>query len=294
MHTKASEQYVHVHFKYGNKIWDGWIPVEYRRTGVSIQNENENELSEYLNSVYEQLQPQKFSAWLEDQKIFWADKQRASTTKAFFDSLINGGWQCVNCTLPSNPNWARRIQDLKEFGYTIATNTNQYCAQCGTNKTHILLIPIPRGGVEGNGYETWSPTLRKRILKVLGGVDVYENTKNPHLLPDHKFSEIRWDRLTKGVNPDDMTDEEIMQKFQLLTNQRNQQKREVCRTCFQTGKRGILFGIPYFYHGDQNWDNHIPKNGKDAEQGCVGCAWYDIERWRKHLISKLHKNCQNP
>ena len=144
-----------------------------------------------------------------------------------------------------------------------------------------------RGGNEGNGYETWTPALRKRIIKVLGSIDVYEDTFSPHCLPDHKFSEIRWDDETKGENPDAMADEEIRQKFQLLTNQRNQQKREVCRTCFQTGKRGYPFGIKYYYAGTEDWDPHIPVKGKQAEYGCVGCGWYDIAEWRKQVLSKL-------
>ena len=100
---------------------------------------------------------------------------------------------------------------------------------------------------------------------------MYENVKSPHCLPDHKFSEIRWDENTKSENPDNMTDKEIQQKFQLLTNQRNQQKREICRKCYQTGKRGVIFGIPFYYKGNENWDESIPKTGKDAEKGCVGC-----------------------
>jgi len=72
-----------------------------------------------------------------------------------------------------------------------------------------------------------------------------------------------------------------------MTNQKNQQKREICRYCYQTGERGIIYGIPYFYRGDYNWDHKIPKRGKEAEKGCVGCAWYDIERWRQELIKRL-------
>ena len=87
-----------------------------------------------------------------------------------------------------------------------------------------------------------------------------------------------------------MTDEEIQQKFQLLTNQRNQQKREICRRCYQTGKRGVIFGIPFYYEGNENWDESIPKTGKDAEKGCVGCPWYDIKKWREELIKTLEKN----
>jgi hypothetical protein len=289
VHSKASEEYIHVQFRYENEntTWEGWVPVEYRRTGVSIQDNEE--LIEYLNSVYEQLNPNKLESWLSAQEAFWTEKRRAIVTKPFFDSLAKGGWQCVKCTLPANLNWARRIQDLKEFGYTLATDTNRYCPNCNANNTHILLLPLERGGVAGNGYETWSPALRKRILKILETFDVYEFVKNPHSLPDHKFSEIRWDSSTKGENPDDMSDEEIRQKFQLLSNQRNQQKREICRTCFQTGKRGTIFGIPFYYVGGEIWDENIPKTGKEAEKGCLGCAWYDIAEWRKQLIKRLNE-----
>jgi hypothetical protein len=151
----------------------------------------------------------------------------------------------------------------------------------------LLLLPINRVELAGNGYETWSPALRKRIIRLLGGIDVYEGTSSAHCLPDHKFSEIRWDDATKAENPDAMTDEEIRQKFQLLTNQRNQQKREVCRTCFQTGKRGYPFGIKYYYVGTEDWDSSIPAKGKQAERGCVGCGWYDIAEWRRQLMKKL-------
>ena len=78
-------------------------------------------------------------------------------------------------------------------------------------------------------------------------------------------------------------DEEIIEKFQLLDNQRNQQKREICRRCFQEGIRGSIYGIKYFYRGDETWNPSIPTKGKAAESGCIGCPWYDIEEWRKRL-----------
>lgn len=287
-HSKASEEYLHVRFTYESDVWDGWVPVEYRRTGVSLKTQDE--LIEHLNAVYEQMKPAHRTAWKVKQELFWAEKSKAQTTKAFFDSLAKGGWQCVECTLPKNPNWARRIQDLKEFGYTIATDTKRYCPNCGANKTHLILLPIERGGLEGNGYETWSPALRKRIIKVLGSIDVYENVVSPHCLPDHKFSEIRWDEETKAENLDSMTDDEIRSKFQLLTNQRNQQKREVCRTCFQTRKRGYPFGIKYYYAGSEDWDPSIPAKGKTAERGCVGCGWYDMAEWRRQVLIKLESS----
>ncbi|WP_294407416.1 restriction endonuclease [uncultured Clostridium sp.] len=287
-HSKASEEYVYVKFKYKDDTWEGWVPVEYRRTGISLKTDDE--VYAHLNLVYEQMDPRNLESWMKKQDKFWKEeKSGATTTKGFYDVLVEGGWKCVACTLPNNPNWARRIQDLKEFGYTLATDINKYCPNCGKNKTHLILLPIERGSSKGNGYETWSSTLRKKIIKILNGIDVYENVKNPHCLPDHKFSEIRWDENTKTENPDNMTDEEIKKKFQLLTNQRNQQKREVCRICFQTGKRGYPFGIKYYYKGGEEWDKSIPKKGRNAEAGCIGCGWYDIAEWRNKVLNKLEE-----
>ena len=228
--------------------------------------------------------------WKREQKDWWSkEKSNATVTRDIFNMLEPCKWICSRCGLPENNNFARRIQDLKEMGYTIATDTKRYCSDCKKNNTHLMIIPLKRGISAGNGYETWSPTLRKRIIDVLGKVDVYEDRLNGNCLPDHKFSEIRWDEATKSDNPDTMTDDEIKAKFQLLTNQRNQQKREVCRICYQTGKRGTIFGIPFFYKGNENWDENIPKKGKTAEKGCEGCPWYDIDKWRKELIKKLKK-----
>lgn len=290
VNTKASERYVHVKFDYPdvNKSWDGWVPIEYRRTGVNIPADDREGLEKHLNSIYEQMHPLKYPAWKKEQDKLWSATKSVETKEIFY-ILSDGKWHCRNCDI-SNPNFARRIQDLKEMGYTLATHVNYRCPICGNNRsTNLILLPINRVELAGNGYETWSPALRKRIIKVLGGIDVYENTANQHCLPDHKFSEIRWDDNTKAENPDTMTDDEIRDKFQLLSNQRNQQKREVCRNCFQTGKRGTIFGIPYFYEGGPEWDASIPTKGKDAEKGCVGCPWYDVETWRQKLKEKLNE-----
>lgn len=288
VNTKASEEYVHVKFSYPDvqKEWDGWVPVEYRRTGVSIPSDDRAALENHLNNIYAQMHPSLYPRWVAEQDKRW-NATRSVETKEIFNILKDGQWHCRNCEI-SNPNFARRIQDIKEMGYTVATHINYHCPVCGNNRsTRLILLPINRVELAGNGYETWSPALRTRIIRVLGGIDVYENAPRRSCLPDHKFSEIRWDDDTKAENPETMSDREIRSKFQLLTNQRNQQKREVCRVCFQTGKRGVIYGIPYYYEGTENWDPSIPVKGKEAECGCVGCPWYDIEAWRRHLLDEL-------
>lgn len=283
-HTKASEIYIDVIFEYPEKdvTWEGSVPIEYRRTGVSARSNEE--IAKILNETYFQMHPDKYGQWLEEQTVFW-EKTTKPVTKPFFEVLKDSKWKCRNCDLPDNPNWARRHQDIKEFGYTTSTNTRKFCVKCNKNTTHVLMLPVPRG--EETGYETWSARLRERIINVLGNIDAYEGKKRGSLLPDHKFPEIRWDENTRENNPDDMGEDEIKKKFQLLSNQRNQEKREACRKCFQTGKRGYPFGIKFFYNGDENWPANISKKGKNAENGCIGCGWYDLNVWRKKLNESI-------
>lgn len=280
-HSKASEKYIDIRI-YENKIviWEGSIPYYYRRTGLFI--ESENELAEYLNIIKVNFTKKSINNFVKRECQRWQDEMLGKkTTKSFFDILLNMRWNSIREDLPNNPNWARRIQDIKEFGYTLATNTNMPIKDSKDKGTHILLVPLPKGGV--NGYEVMSEVFKKKAIEALNSINSFEARKTTHgLIPDHKFPEIRWDSLTKESN-ENLTDDEIGIKFQLLDNQRNLQKREVCRKCFQTNKRGIIFGINYFYEGDENWSDEIPKIGKEAESGCIGCAWYDIEAWRDSL-----------
>ena len=50
-----------------------------------------------------------------------------------------------------------------------------------------------------------------------------------------------------------------------------------------------IYGIDFYYEGGPIWESSIPRKGKAAEQGCIGCPWYDIERWRRELKKKLEE-----
>ncbi len=276
-HGKASESYVEVEFL--TYSWKGYVPFHYRRAGLFI--ETEAELAAYLQSIERLFFPEKISEWIAAEKRWWASEmQRRDVTKPFFDELAKMEWTNA---FPPNNNPQRRIQDIKELGYTIATK------RVG-RQTFRLLVPLPRAAE--TGYENFSSAFKKKALRALKHLNIYElgSSNSKALIPDHKFPEIRWDAETKAENPNDMPEEEIQRKFQLLDNQRNQQKREVCRQCFQTGKRGTLFGIRFFYEGGENWPADVPKIGKNAERGCVGCGWYDIAEWR----TSLNELIQNP
>lgn len=288
-HRKASEKYREVRYDFEDgSTWEGWIPVYYRRTGLFL--EFDDDIQEYLLSIGRHLHKEARAKWILDQKAFWsAEKGGANVTWPVFEKLLCLDWCCTNHSFGANTNIARRYQDIKELGYTLASDKSRRCQRCGEVRLHILLVPIPRGAA--TGYEVWSPELQKRIIRLLESYDAYEAKKTaPHgLLPDHKFPEIRWDAETKRETLGALNDEQIRADFQLLNNQRNQQKREVCRNCFQTKERGYPFGIKYYYCGEGNWPIGVPSVGKKAEKGCEGCGWYDFGKWRNSLIRLIIK-----
>ena len=224
--------------------------------------------------------------WRQREWAKWQEVRKSSrkpeelVTIGFFEVLLSFKEELV---FPDNPNPQRRLQDLKDQGYTISIYP------IGNKQWGKMLLPIPLN--TEMGYETFTPQFKNRVIRLFNGINAYEAkaTAKKSLIPDHKFSEIRWDDETKGLNPMEMTDEEIIEKFQLLDNQRNQQKREICRNCFQTGQRGKLFGIDFYIKGSDKWDKRIPQKGKAAEAGCKGCPWYDIEAWRKAINKTLKK-----
>ncbi len=210
------------------------------------------------------------------------EHEKKTVTKPFFDKLLNLSWNCIEGDLPQNSNPSRRIQDIKEMGYTLATDTNRFNFKLEKSATHFLLLPIQKG--LATGYENISPNLRTRIIKVLGNYDAYEGkVRQSGLLPDHKFPEISWDVGVKEENPDDMSEDDIKAKFQLLDNQRNLEKREACRRVVQTGKLGGIFGISYDMNDTGDWPEGVPTRGKESEVGWKLCPWYDIEVWRQSL-----------
>ena len=276
--NKASEVYVKTKFVQSNGFeWETYVPYVDRRAGLNI--ETEQDLAEYLKSLKQYFTKDAMKKWRQTEKK--RGLIRGDVTSVFFEILLSFKEEFER--FPMNPNSARRIQDIKDAGYTLASVPRPD----GKKGHHTILLPIPLH--TEMGYETFSPQFKARVIRLLNERNAFEAraTAKKALIPDHKFSEVRWDDETKGENPMNMTDDEIIQKFQLLDNQRNQQKREICRKCFQEGVRGTIYGIDYFYKGTKQWDKSIPTKGKAAEKGCEGCPWYDIEEWRNRLNKAL-------
>ena len=288
-HMKASERYLDVTFAYSGKhTWSGAIPVVYPRWGMT--GHDPQKAAKFVREAREALQPDNAEQWVKRECERWRkEHSRKKVTKPIFKKLLLLEWQCPRCNLPRNSNPQRRIQSIKDMGYMLATSAQKACPNCGKSVMRFALIPIDTRRTPG--YETISPKLRARIIQVLESYDAYEGKKRPgvNLLPDHKFPEIAWDADTPQENPDDMTDDEIRAKFQLLDNRRNLEKREACRRVAQTRNLGTLFGIEHYLGNGPSWPKGVPMTGAKSEAGWRLCPWYDIEAWRRSLNTRLRK-----
>ena len=256
-HTKATENYVVVSIR-DEGAWKEWyVPFVYRRTNTFI--DTAQDLAEYIRSRKSFLSAKHIEAFKKSMKrqIKQLFGNQSTVTLPIFKKL------------------------LKETGFTLATKIED-------QKTYHMLLPF--GIVKAPTYETIPAKVRKAIFAALGNVDAYGDKPIDHsALPDHKFPEIRWTAETAESN-EGLTEAEIRDKFQLVPEVVNQAKREVCRSCFQTGCRGKFAGIDFFYDGNDSWPSTVPTMGKDAEAGCVGCFWYDMAAWRKALNKFLKEN----
>lgn len=136
------------------------------------------------------------------------------------------------------------------------------------------------------------PNQVARFLRVLGRRDIVEmtNRQPSEITIDHKLPMIRWNQETRAgqVNYSEMDDDDIRQKFQVLkasngSVSHNLLKSRACEHCLDTGDRGTPFGIVFFYEGGAQWEPEDPTD----PMGCVGCGWYDFDRWRRALNSRL-------
>ena len=278
--TKASELFAVVSYADGKDAPTWYVPYQYRRTDVFV--DSVDEMVSFLKAAKNRLNRKYVIAYKErmGKAIYEHFGKGASVTVPIFKKLLDkcGAWVWNKDFDNENPQ--RRIQDIKESGFTIATRFYE-------RRTYHMLLPFDP--VRTATYETIPSAVRRMIFKVHEGINSY--TGEPasiSCLPDHKFPELRWDKHTPESNRN-LSEQEMREKFQVIPENINQMKRETCRKCFKSGVRGKLNGINFFYAGGPTWDKSVPKVGKSAERGCVGCFWYDMLAWRAALNKALEK-----
>lgn len=284
---KMEDIYLSVRFKYEGVVWNGAVPIKAKYQGINIPL-MEEDVVDWVKICYSALDPAEFKLWQAEQEQFWQNR-KSEDTQLVFDALNVSDnttkWLCRKCgSVPKvNPQPGARIRSLKQMGYHIATMKME-CSSCGKKQYFDLLIRLQRHAADNQKRFTISKALRARILDTLPNVDCAFGSPldKKACIIDHKYPSSRWVN-GETVNHIAMTEDEIRDKFQVLSNQTNLHKERYCQRCVKEGIRGDFFGIKWYSQGDTQWQG----SSKADENGCVGCPWYDIERWKvgfnKHL-----------
>lgn len=200
-----------------------------------------------------------------------------------FTILSDGEWHCGKHDLPGTQP-AKAIQIIRQHGFEIK-NISQYCIKCKDRTVHRKLISTTPTSDSFVRLQIPSK-LRQRVLKYYNNIEAitFRQLLPTQLEVDHRFPQVRWARDEKY--DEDMSDEELDKKFQLLTRQNNLWKSRYCEHCAKTGERGTFIGINFFYESVSSWDLRY---SNDDERGCRGCFWYDPGKWRKELNVLLQR-----
>ena len=282
--ARASEIYVRIGIE-GNESY--FIPIAGHRYDFSIDIENESSIIEYLDSLSEYLCASAIEEWYNSIESLYS-AMLSERQLAFLKEMASPRGVCRFCSAVynSSPNPQATVRELKDKGFYICT-IQKYCEKADMLKTYDFLAPIPPHKLSAR-TENIPEKTRKQVKRIFDLKDAFSGCTDNSILPDHKFPEIRW-----GVNPQlsdntNLTDDEARCKFQPLTNRFNLMKKEACKKCFAEGKRGYPYGIKFYYHGSEKWDESIPTTGSEAEAGCVGCGWYDLLKWKEELNKKIN------
>jgi len=229
---------------------------------------------------------------------FRAKLKKGSSQYKVFNLLSDQDWHCRTCEgkQVASDQYAGGggIQGLERGnrsrrpGLVIETK-REYCQVCQKRTTWDRWTGETRAS---NASANIPSQLAARILKVYKYIDVIENRERPshELVIDHRFPMERWGR-SEPSHDINMSETEIRKKFQLLkkdsAGNHNLLKSRSCEGCIDTGRRGTPMGINFWYSGGENWPDNVPQSGSEAEQGCVGCGWYDFETWRSALNSTI-------
>lgn len=213
-------------------------------------------------------------------------------TNAYFDFDIMSDlkWHCTKCELKSGQAKTWQIWRQQGIQLDIDQKGNLFkkifCGKCQNKTIHRKLKSLIISA-ETKTRSGLSQKLSKKIKKTLKFEEaVFLRKMLPKIIEiDHRFPQVRWNK-NEEENKTDMSEEEIKNKFILLTRSNNLLKSRNCEKCFKTGKRGSFPGIYYWFNGNENWDEKIDKHDK---RGCEGCFWNNPYKWRAE-INKLVKN----
>lgn len=292
---KMPDMFLEVDFQYPRcRLWKTCVPIYEKYQGIDFTKATLEDVKDWICQCYDEMNPEKYKTWENKEKKYWESRPKAGQAKVLFEALNHEDryhltdWSCRQCTDTSkvNSQAGSRIRALKEaHGYHIASK-DMLCEVCGKMTKHDLLLRIERKVGNAKKRSAMPSSIKKRTKELYDYTDVCFDKKfskaTQALIVDHKFPATRW---AAGETPNyiGMSDQEILNKFQLLTNQTNMQKDRYCARCYAEKIRGDFFGIKWYPVGNDHWQG---ANNSD-ENGCIGCPWYDMKKWKQQFNAYL-------
>ena len=221
----------------------------------------------------------------------------SSLQAAYFHLLRDQQWHCRDCAVreigSTQIAGGGGIQGLqrgtKSRPGIVTESKRAYCNVCGKNSTWDRWSGLFQGSSSASALPR---SLQNEIYQHYSYTDAIEQRERTahELVIDHRFPMERWGEAEEK-NPPHMSAEEIERKFQLLkkdmAGNHNLLKSRACERCLATGKREYPLGIKFYYAGDEDWPVDCPTTGPEAERGCIGCGWYNLDAWREALNRAL-------
>lgn len=217
--------------------------------------------------------------------------KEGSTQYKDFETMSDLKWHCSKCELLSGQAKTWQVW-RQEKGIQLDTDEKGnwykkiFCPKCNTNTIHRKLKSTELV-TEGLKARTSMPAnLAKRVKELYGCVDEYTlRTEPANMLEiDHRIPQVRWIE-NEDINDVKMTDDEIKEKFMLLTRANNLLKSRYCEECVKTGKRAKGYKIiEFWYEGNEDYNEDI---------GCCGCFWHNPTKWREEINKSIKREDSN-
>lgn len=189
-----------------------------------------------------------------------------------------GKWTCSLHTTDSNQP-AAIFREVKKLGYDFEEvdkgrwAKKMYCPVCGQETTHYRLLKLEATLTKQVRLSIDART-RHRILEIFDNKDAFTGGSISSVAEiDHK---VPWTRLEHDIDAKQLSDDEVIEHFQLLTREHNLLKDRACDHCKKQNERTPFLGIPYWYKGSSKY-----------EGSCEGCGWFDGKRWREEVRKKI-------
>lgn len=206
--------------------------------------------------------------------------KKDSTQYKDFETMSDCQWHCSKCELLSGQAKTWQVW-RQEKGIQLDQDENGnwfkriHCDKCGQKTIHRKLKSTELVTVDLKARSGIPQNIVKRVKELFECVDEYSMRTEfaKDLEVDHRIPQVRW--TTNEDDNSNLTDEQIKEKFMLLTSPNNLLKSRICEECAKTNKRGKGYKvIEYWYQGTETYDEKL---------GCVGCFWHNPAKWRKEL-----------